>query len=477
MAGATVQSVWAVLNPDVLDREIAEAIPNDVAVWEMFKVDDRNTTGSVCELRAHVGRNTSTRSVTGTNTPNAGQQAYVTLKVMTKKVMTQIQVEHETIMRATGGSGSLIEEPLAEMEGGINDQLRMLCYFMWFGGGGIGNSLENISDSGAAPIGWVWQKSNAITKFGYRGRFQDIVGQVGGVNKARFINLLTYAQIGADTVITAIDAESITLAANIDTTGLGDDVVIGVMITGAGSQYDTDKFVSGDNTPGNPAVFVGGPGLGVVNVGSFNGDMTGLWSNLAQVLHFGTDRSANTDAGKRMRANFLLVGQTNNFGGDNLQLIDGEKFCSDIQTRNSVTPELIWTSFSTQLAVTRQLYGPGDANVRVQANSGGAALEAPSMKFPKSQKYLRGQYAGLPVYVSDQAAQGAMYFINPGDWKRRFIGKEEGQWLGDVSSTGVKLLPVPGTTFFENTRIIYPEVVCKVPINQGVIVGIAKVNG
>lgn len=466
---ANMQTLAAALISDRTDRVIRNVLQNDVAGWSKIPVKGRTWTGDVSIITLRTGRNNSVSSVLGNVEPGAGSQKFLRLTVIAKRILGKMQIDVMTMLSADDAKGSVAVEPADEMSGLLDDFQKKLSRYAFQGGGGL-QGIDNLTVAGS-PIGFIWQRSNAVTTYGYRGRFDDIVAQAQAFNFARFIRLDTYAQVGADTLITDLTSRTIVLAANIDTSALPVGVPCAVMLVGAASQAFVKMKISGDNSAGDPVVLDPASDL---EVGALIGDMTGYLSNLSQPLHFGNDRAGTSASIRRIRSNFMVVNNTNAQGGDVLSGIEFDKFSARVRTRGGQGLDAYWMSFETMIAYPDALMGTADANVRVDSRGGPKDID-PAPKALEGNDSTRSGYArgSVPICCSVDCPDGMALGMRYKDWERLFKGPVEGVWLGQNGIGGSPLIKTEGETQYVGTRAIFPEQVCTAPLGQGVLLGIA----
>lgn len=433
----TMTTLAAVLIDDRTDRKISDTFNQDVDAWEDFPIEERTFTGNVTILVAKVGRNNSVSSSLDSTEPPAGQQGYLNMTVEVKRMLGKAQWEHLAEISASDAKGSVMVEPKGELDGLIQDFKKVLCA-MTFTGGPV--------------MGVVWERKAAGLTYGYRGRSADV--QVGAGKTVRFIRLDTYATVGADTQMTAITTRLLTLSANIDTSGVPAGVPIAVV--NVGTQATALQTVNG------------GP------VGAFNGDPSGLLTNLCQVSHFGNNRNTDTPVGSaRLQSNFLVVGNTNAEAGDALGgTSDMDLMEANIRAASGARPDRYWCSWHTKIAYSELLQGVNAANVRVDAAGGPKRMDpAPPVARPKSSESGLGR-GGIPMHCSADCPDGLMFLLTNASFTRVFKGKKEGGWFLE---NGNPITKTPGRTESESTRYLYHELVCRNPIQNGLIAGIADV--
>lgn len=466
---ANMQTLAAALMNDRTDRVIRNLLQNDVAGWAKIPIKGRSWSGDVSIIVLRVGRNNSVTSVLGNTEPAAGSQKFMRLTVTAKRILGKMQIDVMTMLSADDAKGSVAVEPADEMNGLLNDFQKKLSRYAFLGGGGL-QGIDSLAVAGS-PIGLIWQRSNAITTYGYRGRFDDIVAQAQAFNFARFIRLDTYAQVGADTLITDLTSRTIVLAANIDTSTLPAGVPCAVMLVGAVSQAFVKMKISGDNTPGDPVVLDPASDF---EVGALIGDMTGYISNLTQPLHFGNDRANTSVNTRRIRSNFMVVNNTNAQGGDVLSGIEFDKFLARVRTKGSENLDALWMSFETAVAYPESLMGVADGNIRTQSDAQPKVLD-PAPKANEGNDSTRSGYArgGVPIHCSVDCPDGIALGMKYTGWERLFKGPVEGVWLGQNGIGGNPLIKAEGETQYVGTRAIFPEQVCTTPLGQGILIGIA----
>lgn len=472
---ANFQTVSAALISDRTDRRIYNLLQNDVAGWSKIPVKKVDWSGDVAILVCRAERNGSIVSVLGNVEPAAGQQGFIRLTIQAKRVLGRCEIDLFTMVSADDAKGSVAIEPADEIEGLLNDIPKKMTFYAFQGGGGLQN-VAGLTVAGSM-IGLIWQRSNAITTYGYRGRFIDIIATAPqAINLARFIRLDTYAQVGADQLITALDSRNITVAANIDTSTLPVGVPCGVMLVGAASQAFVPSLITGDNTTGNPVISVPVGTAGAVPVGALVGDLTGFIANLTQPLHFGNDRStgATVPMMTRLRSNFRVVNNTNALGGDVLSSIEYTKLQADIRTRSGQGTEAYWMSFSTMVAYPDSLTGTADANVRINVQDGSKKQDAQAPAVKGNDAFM-SSYAvgGIPINCAVDCPDGIAIAMNYDGWGRSFKGKQEGMWAGQAGPGTTPLVKLPGLTAWGATRAMFPEQYAVTPLAQGILLGIA----
>ena len=470
---ASFSTISAALMNDRTDKVIRNLLQTDVAAWAKLPIKGRTWTGDVSIIVLRASRNNSVVSVLGTNEPAAGQQGFLRLTVQSKRILGKGQIDLFSMVSADDAKGSVAVEPADELEGLLDDITRKLTRYAFQGGGGL-QGIDGLTPAGS-PIGMIWQRSNAITTYGYNGRFDDIVASGGqAFNFARFIRLDTYAQVGADTLITDITERTITLNANIDTSALPVGVPCAVMIVGAASQAFVPMTISGDNSTGNPVVLAV-PGPNSTEVGAMIGDPTGFISNLTQPLHFGNNRATTTDPKlRRLRSNFFVCNDNNAQGGDILSSFEFSRMTGTIRQRAGTKPAAHWMSWLQQLAYPQSLMGTADANVRVNAQEGPKKLDPSAPANDGNDTFNSNtSAAGIPVYCSDMCPEGMIVTMDYKGWERLFKGPMEGVWVGATGPGTTPLVKTQGQTQYEFVRALFPEQVCTVPLSQGVMCGIA----
>jgi len=407
-------------------------------------------------------------SVLDSHEPVAGQQGFLRLTVQAKRFLGKMQIDLFTIVSADDAQGSQAVEPADEMDNLLNDITKSLTRYAFIGGGGL-QGVDSITPVGA-PIGVIWQRSNAITQYGYRGRFDDVIATAPQArNFARFIRLDTYAQVGVDTLITALTNRTITLAANIDTSTLPVGVPCAVLLVGAASQAFAVTFIQGTNTAGDPVVEV----VGGQEVGAMVGDMTGFISNLTQPLHFGQNRNSVDPRVRRLRSNFMVVNNTNALGGDTLNSLDFLKLSSRARTISGEVFDAWWMSWETMVAYPQAYVGISDGNVRVNPNEKSSNQDAHPSQPAKGNPRTPYSAAGVPLYCSEQCPDGMAIGMLYEGWERLFKGPQEGVWVGANGPGTSPLIKTQGETQYTATRAMFPEQVCIKPHAQGLLVGIA----
>jgi hypothetical protein len=469
---ANFQTVSAALISDRFDKTVHNLLQNDIAAWKKIPVRKRTWNGDVSIVVLRTARNDSVGSLVGSTEPQPGQQGLLRLTVAAKKYIGTGQIEMDALVAADDPKGSVAVEPMDEIENLLNDLQKRLCRDAFLGGAGI-QGLDGLTVAGSM-LGVIWQRSNAITAYGYRGRSDDIVAQAQAFNFARFIRLDTYAQVGADTLITDLSNRTLTLTANIDTSALPVGVPCGVMLVGAASQAFLDMRVTGNNTAGNPVTLAVAPAGRRVPM--LVGDMTGFLSNLTQPLHFGQNRNSATAVGiDRLRSNFLVCNNTNAQGGSAIDGMEFDRSISRVRTNSGHKVDVIWQSFETVNGFGQSLQGAADANVRVQAQGGPQKMDAGAPAVEGNDAFTTGySRQGIPICGSEQCPDGIALLMMYRSWERLFKGnKEEGQWLGVTGPGTSPLIKVPNNTSYSFTRLLYPEQVCKEPLSNALLVGIA----
>ena len=471
MAGANFSTVAAALMNDRTDKMIHNLLQNDVAVWAKLPVKKRTWQGDVSIITCRVERNGSVVSVLGSTEPIPGQKGFLRYTIQAKRVLGRFQIDEFTVLSADSSAGSVAVEPADEMNGLLDDVQRQMTRYTFLGGGGL-QGISSLTPAGSM-IGVVWQHSNAITTYGYRGRFDDIVAQAQAVNFIQFIRLDTYAVVNAvPQLLTDLTSRTIVVAANIDTSTLPAGVPVGVMLVGAASQAFVKTRVSGDNTAGNPCAFAVAPAG--VEVGALIGDMTGLVSNLTQPLHFGNDRASTAAGIARIRANFSIVNNNNAQGGDTLDSISFTKLHSRIRTTSGKRLDAWWMSFEQQTALVASLIGTADANVRVSPQVAPGKFDAQPQAADGNDNFdSHTQVGGTPIYCSDLCPDGMAIGMHYDSWERLFKGKMEGQWVGANGPGTSPLAKLQGETMWGATRSMYPEQIITYPKAGGLLVGIA----
>lgn len=472
---ASYQTVSAALINNRTDKVIHNLLQTDVAAWARIPVKKRTWSGDVCIIVCRTARNGSVVSTVDTHEPVAGNQGLLRLTVQSKQVVSKLQVDVFTMVSADDSQGSQAVEPADEMNGLLDDIAKTMTRFAFLGGGGL-QGVDSLAAVGS-PIGLVWQRSNAITTYGYRGRFDDIAAAANGnpaINFARFIRLDTYATVGADTLITGLTPRTITLAANIDTSAIPVGVPCAVLLVGAQSQAFTVRYITGTNTPNDPVLIQPAPGQGITEVGMLVGDMTGFISNLTQPLHFGQNRANATDVKiRRLRSNFRVCNNTNAQGGDVLTSSEFGRGRSLVKSRSGGKLDAWWMSWDTQLAYPQSLVGTADGNVRTPAGGAPKRMD-PVPGSPGEGDFDSGfSYGGTPVLCSELCPDGTAIGMSYDGWERLFKGPQEGVWVGATGINKDPLMKLPGETQYSATRMMFPEQVCLKPLAQVVITGIA----
>lgn len=466
----TFAGLAAVLVNDRTERQIYNLMQNDIAAWNKMPSKKRSFPGDVTIIGARVTRNGSVKSTLTSTEPTAGQQGFIRYTVQVGRMIGRAEFDEFTQLSADSEAGSLAVEPMDEIDNLINDFNRKMTKFVFQGGGAL-QGLSGLA-IGGAPIGFVWQRSNAITTYGYRGRSDDIVAQAQAVNFARFIRLDTYAQVGADTLITDLTSSTITLAANIDTSALG-NVPCAVILVGAASQAFNDATITGTNTTGDPCAFAV-PGPNTETIGALIGDMTGIIANLSNPIHFGNDRSATTPAMRRLRPNFQICNNTNAQGGAVLDGSELDKLAATVRTSSGRKADAWWMSFITQVTYPQSLYGTNDANMRVNAQDGSKPLDgAAPVNKGNDDSFSNTGRGGVPIHCSDMCPDGVAFALHYDDWERLFKGKIEGQWVGANGPGTSPLVKLQGQAGWGATRTMYPQMINIYPKSTGCLIGIA----
>lgn len=448
---ATMTSLAAALIDDRTDRMIHDTFNQDVAAWEDFQVRKRSWTGDHTIIVIKSGRNNSVRSATTAQEPGAGQQGYLRLTIQAKRVMGSAEIDDFTSVSAGDEAGSVAVTPASELKGLMEDFVKKLCKFTFLGG---------------PVIGMAWNKSNLLTTYGYRGRWDDV--QVGNANNlVELFRMDTYASLGVEQV-TAITATTITLANNVNTAAVPANVPIAVALPAASFQYSND--IPNFPDPLNPGM--------TMEVGAFVGDMSGWLTNLCQVDHWGNNKNTNVPVGSvRLRSNFAVCGNTNALQGDALAPSDLNVLQARILTETGYRSDRYWTSWITATAWADVLIGANAGNVRVDAQRGPAKLDpSPEVPEPMKRSFSGVGNGGIEIHCSDQCPNGLLFMIRNDGWERSFKGNKDmdGRWITvDGSPKGNPLIKVPGATTYKAVRVMYPEQTCIVPNSQGLLVGIA----
>ncbi len=450
---ADLTTVANILTHDYADKIIHVQYNKDIAIWKYLPIKDVEWSGDLAEVSLGVGFNDSTTSLEGNDEPDGDSMQYLRYHIRAKRIIGKATLTDEMIQAATAG-GSIAEEPGAELDGLVFGFAKELCRQMFMGG---------------PVIGLVWQKSNAITTYGYTGRSVDVVANAN--QTVQFLRLDTYDLVGAATAITAIDEKSITLAANIDTTGIASRIPLAVVMVGALSQLtQTTKVKLASN--GTPAVL----DPNGKKVGPFRSNMTGLFSNLCQQVNFGVDRSsASLDVDAfRLRSNFKVCGDTNAAGGDVWSQEEGNYIHAQIKKASGVAPSAWWMGVVTTAAFANTFASDSKQRIMPQQVIDKLDAGAPT---PKTDSFETPYGIGrVPIFESDVCPEGAAFCLSYPAIGRYFRKNQDksGRWVTiDGAKGGSPLIKTQGQTTYTAERLLYVDVAVRQPNQCGIVTGIA----
>ena len=389
---------------------IAEQLNQEIRVLSLFDTMTVDWSGKVAIFPLHVSRNTGVGAVAeGGTLPTAGNEGYVNLTISAAYVYGRFQFTGPAMAAAAKAAGSYGTITQLEMDKLVQD---------------VKHFANNVALTGGGLGGFVWQKSNALTTFQYSGRYADVA--VGGANTVSFFRTDTYAQVGIATQVTAISQNSITIAANIDTSALPVGVVVAVALNGV--KTDASAFTAEPN---------------------------GIFGNLASQSHFGIDRSQAGNA--ILRSNFALPDPTsaqyNPLSLDSLQhLMDVileasgkeiDRWWLNPVQRQSYTTLLVGTAGAHLFTTSR-----GDAT---KGDGGFTSLG----------------YGNKPMETSIAVPKGSIVAMETKSWKKAVLSEGEfAEWGGDI------LAPVPNTDAYQGYYRMYYNTVCIQPNANGILTGV-----
>ena len=424
MAASTL-TLAAILKQDYTINFITEELNQNVAAAEYFDSQDLDVVGDVAVMPLHTGRNNSVNNAAeGEPLATPGNQKYERLLVRPKYLYGTAQITGPVLEKAKTNRGAFEVQFKGEMDRLVTDMKKRKSQLVFNGG---------------QYIGFVWQKQNS-NAFQYSGRVDETedpfygvkTGVYNGVSQqVQFYRLDTYATVGAPTQVTSITSDTLTLAANVNTSSVPTGVAIAVRHLG---------------------VNAGGKSLAL--------EQTGFVGNMAQVDHFGIDRSDPANAIMRgvVKLQDPAVPSATALTFDPIVGLQAR-----IMQNGGGKLDAMWIS-PLQLASFQLLLSnvqSGTTTIRRDLS------KAPGKVDPGDTAFA---YANVVFKESDVAPQGTIFGFGKDTWTRAKLGTPH--W---VDQSGSPMIKVAGADAYTATWADYFETVCRAPRMSGCITAIEQV--
>lgn len=411
---ATTSTLASALKEIYLGSTILSQVEEGVELYKWLGSAEAtiDASGKWGILPLKISRNSGVGAVAeGAATPTAGQQGLGKLTVAYKFVYGSVSFSGPAIKAAKKNAGAFGTVVEIEMDGLVDD---------------LKKYVNRVLVAGGDVIGFVWQKQNAAT-FQYSGRFADVaVGVVAGVPQTvGFYNTTTYAQIGIDTQLNAISANSLTLNAAIDTSAVAAGTVIAV--------------VANSSTTGGFSI---------------SDEPQGILGNLAAQTWHGNNRSAVANA--ELRSNFI---QTAVDAYASLGAEDMERAMVTAEQESGERPDTIYMAPAQKLSYVSLLQGTLGANLFVDARGTGKGDAGFSQGIG---------YSGIPISQSTDVPRGTILFLRKKDWKRVELGAP-----GWADEDGDPLVKSATTDTYSAKYFMYFNLICQKPSQQVVLTAVS----
>lgn len=406
---ATTGTLAAALKEIYLGSTILSQVEEGVELYKWLGSAEAtiDASGKWGILPLKISRNSGVGAVAeGAATPTAGQQGLGKLTVAYKFVYGSVSFSGPAIKAAKKNAGAFGTVVEIEMDGLVDD---------------LKKYVNRVLVAGGDVIGFVWQKQNAAT-FQYSGRFADI--DVGVGKSVGFFNTTTYAQIGANTQINAISANSLTLNAPIDTSAVAAGTVIAVVANSTANGYNVSD------------------------------EPQGILGNLAAQTWHGNDRSAVANA--ELRSNFL---QTAVDAYASLGAEDMERAMVTAEQESGERPDTIYMAPAQKLSYVSLLQGTLGANLFVDARGTGKGDAGFSQGIG---------YSGIPISQSTDVPRGTILFLRKKDWKRVELAAP-----GWADEDGDPLVKSATTDTYSAKYFMYFNLICQKPSQQVVLTAVS----
>lgn len=401
---------------------IVNQLNNEILAIELFQKAQVDWQGKKVVIPVKVGRNSGVGFASdGGTLPTAGNQQYQDLLVNARYSYGRFTVTGQSIAASKTSAGAFVQAMDSEMTGLVED---------------VKNMCNRAAFTGGSVIGYVWEKANQTT-FQYAGATTCANGDAftlgGATTTAQLVRLDTYAAVGAATRVNAVDEQSITFNAAIDTSAVPAGVVLAVVLPSA----SVLKYNS---------------------AGAWDLEPAGIQMNLSAPFHFSVDRTTATGTATELQSVHLLADPSADAFAS-LSLASIERALNKVNLASGKKPDVIICNDLLKVEYTSLLQGTSAQNLFVPTDKSSDGYAGFSRIF----------YNGIEIKSSRHAPKGTFFLLSSKlSWKLAVLGD-----LGFMDEDGNVLFRIQNQDAYEGTAKWYYNVVCTEPHANAVLTGVS----
>lgn len=420
--------------------------------YRAFMKNDRMTHWSPARnwnTALKYGRSNASGFTDGTSLPTEAKQLFKRLQGGSKRWYYYMLIDGLLEVERAKGKRIIVDHLAGEMRGGMEDSIHM---------------LDRKLISGGVLVGFLVQKKNpgGADNWLFYGNFDVVTACVAAsaTTEARFIRLdrdpTTATTNGYTTVSTTPDidgvdaaAGTISLDANLNTSGLPTDCVVGVEIT--------------DST--------------AIAALKLDQECVGVYGNLALQTHFTLDRTsgAGTDLidpvsnDRILQSNFISAcTAATAVALDRSHL---RKLIVDPYIRTGKYPDQIWMHPLMVEKYEDVLMSSSWAAVNLPGTKASSGDIGFSINDADAEGKTPFSYAGIPIYQKRSVDNGIILAMS---LREHNWDIKQSRKFGFETKGGGPLRPVSGKDHFEAFAKMYFELVCQRPAASAVLTGLIK---